>query len=373
MRSQGALPKNILQREENRQGDQMNIRRKVAALYVAATCAAAMCYVLPAFAYMPGDLIDEVVVNGDYPTPALWKVTKSTEEGDHVLWILGTLEQMPMTAKWNNGPINKIMAESQEIIASPGMSIGIDGKVGIFKMLTLVPTVLKARKNPNGKELKELIPPDLYARWLALKLKYIGKSSGIEEWRPMFAAEELKSKVMERWRDSLPKSERPSKKRKKPESSEPKIKRTVPMLSAKIPSKELRSSIKAFAKSPIADTECFAAVIALVESWSDTQQLSARANAWSRGDIATLRQLPPPPDDLTPCEVAMVGSQVVQDFHFEGFDDIAASLRQRWVEAADSALTNNRSTYATLPINKLIHGNYLDELRRRGYTVEEPT
>jgi hypothetical protein len=34
--------------------------------------------------------LDEVLVTGEQSGPGLWKVSKSTADGEHVLWILGS-------------------------------------------------------------------------------------------------------------------------------------------------------------------------------------------------------------------------------------------------------------------------------------------
>ena len=58
-------------------------------------------------------------------------------------------------------------------------------------MLTLVPAALKLRKNPDKATLQELIPPDIYARWLVQKKLYLGRDSGVEKMRPFLVAEKL--------------------------------------------------------------------------------------------------------------------------------------------------------------------------------------
>jgi hypothetical protein len=45
-------------------------------------------FALPALAQGSADPMDEVVVNGEFPGPGLWKVTRADVDG-HVLWIVG--------------------------------------------------------------------------------------------------------------------------------------------------------------------------------------------------------------------------------------------------------------------------------------------
>jgi hypothetical protein len=143
-----------------------------------------------------GDL-EQVLVTGEQPGPGLWKVSK----GDHVLWILGTSSPVPKRMQWHSNEVERAIAESQEVIGSVQVKIDI----GFFRGLLLLPSVLGARKNPEGKELQDVLPPDVYARWVALKRKYIGNDSGIEKFRPIFAAQRLYSKAIDRvgmtWKD----------------------------------------------------------------------------------------------------------------------------------------------------------------------------
>jgi hypothetical protein len=63
--------------------------------------------------------------------------------------------------------------------------------VGPLGGITLLPSLIGARRNPNGERLEQVLPADLYARWLPLKARYLGDNGSVEEWRPIFAAQEL--------------------------------------------------------------------------------------------------------------------------------------------------------------------------------------
>ena len=47
------------------------------------------------------------------------------------------------------------------------------------------------RHNPDDSRLQDVVPAELYLRWLPLKSRYIGKDDTVERWRPLFAAGEL--------------------------------------------------------------------------------------------------------------------------------------------------------------------------------------
>ena len=135
------------------------------------------------------EAMDEVVVSGEQPGPGLWKVTK----GNHTLWILGTLTPLPQKMTWRSREVEKVVAASNEVIGQESVSPNI----GFFRGISLLPSLLRARYNPNGATLKDVLPAPLYARWSRLKAQYIGNDSGIERWRPMFAAIRLYSRALE--------------------------------------------------------------------------------------------------------------------------------------------------------------------------------
>ncbi|HEY5808702.1 MAG TPA: TraB/GumN family protein, partial [Povalibacter sp.] len=128
---------------------------------------------------------EEVLVTGEQPGPGLWKVSR----GEHTLWILGTYTPLPKKFKWRSKGVEALIAESQELLTSG--SVDADANIGFFKALTLLPAALAVRKNPDGKTLQEVLPSEVYAKWLEVNKKYIGNDRGIEKFRPLFAALEL--------------------------------------------------------------------------------------------------------------------------------------------------------------------------------------
>ena len=111
--------------------------------------------------------IEEVTVSGEQPGPGLWKISKD----GHVMWLLGALQPLPKKMSWRSRSVEAAIAESQALLSVPKVDAGI----GFFRGMTLLPAMLGARKNPEGAKLQEVLPPDLYARWLALKARYIGR------------------------------------------------------------------------------------------------------------------------------------------------------------------------------------------------------
>ncbi|KRA15390.1 TraB/GumN family protein [Lysobacter sp. Root604] len=300
--------------------------------------------------------IDTVVVSGVQPGPGMWKVSR----GEHVLWILGTLSPVPKNMQWLSRDVEATIAQSQEVLEPPSVSIGTD--LGMFRSMLLIPSALKARRNPDDKTLRDVVPADLYARWLPLKARYIGSDRGVEKWRPVFAAQELYEAAMRRSDLSLkgivwPMVERSAKQHE--------VKITPSKIEMKI--KDPKAVLKDFAHTTLSDTDCFAKTLSRIEG--DIETMRARANAWAIGDIEALRALPQG-DQYEVCLRAVTASGVAQRL---GFGDLRERVIQAWLANADRALLNNRVSFASLPVAELFKPDgYLARLQARGYTVEAP-
>lgn len=298
--------------------------------------------------------IEEVTVSGEQPGPGLWKVSKD----GHVMWVLGALQPLPKKMSWRSRSVESAVAESQELLLAPQVDAGI----GFFRGMTLLPSMIGARKNPEDAKLQEVLPPDLYARWLTLKARYIGRDEGVEEWRPIFAAGELYKKAIAKSQlttqsDVVPVVTKIAKRHK--------VKVLEPTLEIEID--QPGQAIKQFKKSSLQDIACFTATLDRLET--DLDAMRARASAWATGDVDTLRKLPYP-DQFGACGSAILNSSVVQD---RGLQDVPKRVESLWLEQAQAALARNQVTFAILPISQLLRADgYIAKLQARGYDVETP-
>jgi len=303
-------------------------------------------------------LLDQVLVTGEQPGPSLWKVSKQTPDGEHVLWILGSHGPLPKKMVWKSTIVEQVIAESQEYIT--GGSVNAD--IGFFKGLTLLPSLVGVRNNPDKKKLVEVVPPDLYARWAVLKETYVGRDNDPEKWRPIFAAQELYSKaISESGLESrgriTPIVEKLAKKHK--------LQITTPTID--VPIEKPRAAIKEFKKSQLDDLDCFAKTIERLET--DLDVMRARANAWATGNVKALREMTHV-DQIAACIDAVVNSQLVQE---RGFQDMPERMAAAWVAAAENALATNKSTFAVLSVDEIFKPDgYVARLRAKGYVVDEP-
>jgi hypothetical protein len=309
--------------------------------------------------------MDEVVVTGEYPGPGMWQVRHPDHPG-HTLWIVSEPPLLPLGMRIRSQQVARVASQSQEVLQQAGFGLKPDKKVGVFRMLTLVPAALRLRKNPDKATLQELIPPDIYARWLVQKKRYLGRNSGVEKMRPFLVAEKLRTAAVTAlqlgfagsWADVWE------------HVRTRKIPVTSPTLEFTFKTENLRGQIKAFSRQKLSDEECFARTVELVEALSNKEVEGARARAWATGDLARLQELPPLPDPDPACEQAIVDALAMTT-------PVPANVREQmdelWFAAAARALTKNESTLAFVRMSTLLgeHG-YLESLRKRGYEILAP-
>ena len=300
--------------------------------------------------------LDTIVVSGRYAGPGLWKVRR----GDRVMWILGTQSPLPKRMEWDSANVERRVSEAQELLMPP--SVDLDADVGFFRGLTLLPSLFKARKNPDGRTLREVLPAAQYARWQVLKKRYIGGDGGIEEWRPVFAALELYDKAITRSGMSqdpvATNAVRKAAKRSK-------VKITTPTIKIKIAN--AKAALREFSSAALDDQDCFRRTLDRIEG--DLGTMVGRANAWAEGDVETLRNLPYQ-NQFTACGEVFTGTAMARK---QGMQDIRARLDNEWLAAAEKALGQNASTFAVLPMSQLLQPDgLLQRLAAKGYMVEEP-
>jgi hypothetical protein len=311
--------------------------------------------------------LEEVVVSGEFPGPGMWKVTRPDDPAAHVLWIVGTQAPLPKRMRWKSREIEAVVVDAQEILLDSTVSMEPDEKIGLLRGITLLPAVLKARRNPDEARLDQLLPADLYARWRTQKRRYLGRERGVEEWRPIFAADKLRRAAIDElglresgmvWDVVSKLAEKHGKKV------------TTPSMKFTFRRSELRTKIKEFSRESLADVECFSTMLDYVEALSRTEIEAARARAWATGDIAALEALPQLPNPMLPCAMAVMNSQVAREVIPE---DIREQLRGRWLDAAQQSLAANQTTVAIVPLRKLLdRDGYAAALRARGFLVEAP-
>ena len=291
----------------------------------------------------------QVVISGRYRGPRLWRVSRN----GHVLWVLGSVSPLPKRMVWETADIERLLRQTQEVIpAWPSVGIGFHP----FTALHLYELWRKAQTNPDHQPLSAVLPPPLYARFSALKLRFAPHDRRIEQLRPILAARRLYDEALAS-SDLTPRND---------------IQRTVLDLAR-------RSNVpihqdKLLVKDPVgvmrdltgmprsAEIACLQSVVRRLET--DVGPMQARARAWALGDVALLRRLPHT-DNRATCLEAVSGSTRVRE--------LVAQAQQDWMSAATQALEQNRTTLALQSMDLLLGpGGTLETLRQMGYQVEGP-
>lgn len=304
----------------------------------------------------PIRIMDTVVVSGVQPGPGLWHL----ERDGHELWVLGTLSPLPKHMHWDSSRVERLIARSQALIA-PGSAV-ISADVGFFSRLALLPTAMRARNNPDGKKLAEVVPADLYARWQALKMRYLPRDRSIERRRPALAAQRLYAKALAA--NALSSKPviwpilRKAGKRAKVDLIEPSVRLEIA---------NPKAVLQSFANQTLDDTACFRATLERLEL--DIDAMKQRANAWATGDIDALARLPHV-DNEGECQDAWLRSEIAKE---QGFDDLDARVRRAWLDAVDQTSRTRPSVVAVASIAQLTgDAGRLAALSERGFTVTPP-
>lgn len=301
--------------------------------------------------------LDEVLVTGERPGPAMWKVSK----GDHTLWIMGTLEPLPAKMTWRSKEAERVIIASGEILADSSTNWSAD--LGFFEAIGLIRKALRLRHNADGATLRDKLPADVYARWRASHVQWFGKEPDAKDRaRPSYAADLLYSQALKK--SGL--AERPE--------VWPKVERVAKQNKVKIRQRQFpvhvqdpKGIVAELAEFPIEkEVACLVATMDYIER--ELPDMKRRAQAWAIGDLATLRALPQ--DDLrTDCQDALL-----DDTRFGRLmRDEEARFRADWSGIVDWLLLTHATSFTTLPIERLLdEQGPLAGLRAKGYVVEVP-
>ena len=294
--------------------------------------------------------MEEIVITGEHEGPRLWKVHK---DNDHVLWILGTVTPLPKKMIWQADTVETILQQSQEVVpAWPALGIGANP----FTALRVWIQWHSMQKIPDRMDLQQVLPPDLYKRFSALKERYAPRDSRLNELRPAFAAERLLDEALDASGLTMHNE----------------VQQTVLKLArkqgVKIHQDKLKVEhpvdvLKDVGKTPLTgEIACLEAVVGRLET--DLGPMQSRARAWALGDVDELRRLVHP-DDRTACITAVSTSDRVRTLIARAQDD--------WFVSVEDALQHNRSTLAVQSMDRLLGDNgTLAILRKQGYQVEGP-
>jgi uncharacterized protein YbaP (TraB family) len=314
----------------------------LAALPQAATHAAAG-------ASAASSVLDEVAVVGERPGPRLWKVSR----GDHVLWLLGTLDHVPKNMTWRSRQVEAALDQSQELLMS---GPALDAHIGPVMAVRLYVQWRGMQRDPDRTRLQDWISPALYARFEQLKARFDPRDGRIEELRPPFAALRLYQRALESIgltrSNEIEHAVVAMAERHRIPVERPQLKVDDPLGTLK----------QVGALSPALEVDCLEATVARLET--DLPSMRERAAAWASGDVDRLRGLPYP-NQLQACIGDLSASPRLKQ--------LVAGASAAWMTAAQSALERHRVSFAVRPIYDLLsHDGPLERFRAQGYRIEGP-
>jgi uncharacterized protein YbaP (TraB family) len=299
---------------------------------------------LPTLAEDPPAAMEEVVVTGERAGPGLWHV----QHGNAQLWIFGTLSPLPKDMTWRSQQLESILDRTDQLLVAKPL------EVGVARALWLMVTQRDLFLVGHGKKLKDVLPADLYARFAAQREKFAKDPGKWEKYRPIIAAAFLEEDVLHEVGLStrLDLAEEVRKLAHKHHVRIEEFKVTG-----------LHDVLDALKTLPAAtEQKCVAASLATIET--GLPRLIDRAQAWSTGDIERILKSPESAE-LTACRDAVTVDP--------GAGDLIALLRKTWLENMERHLQSGGVTLAVVNTDMMIEsGGFLEALRARGYTVDEP-
>jgi uncharacterized protein YbaP (TraB family) len=288
--------------------------------------------------------LDEVVVTGERTGPEMWHVHREASD----VWILGSMSPLPKGITWRSKQFEQVLEHTNQVVIPKPFEVGI---ARILWLLITERDILLVR---GGKRLKDVMPPDLYARFSALREQYHESSDKWEHYRPIIATAFLQRTVFHAVNLStqldLGAAVRMLAEKHKVRVEELKIAGVHDALDA----------LKTVA--PATENACVEASLVTMEK--DLPRLRDRADAWASGNIERIRSLREP-SEVDACRAALDAGT--------GAAELIATVRRTWVDNMDHYLHRDGVTVAVVNMDMLLEkGGILDELRAKGYAIEGP-
>jgi uncharacterized protein YbaP (TraB family) len=206
----------------------------------------------------------------------------------------------------------------------------------------------------GGKRLKDVMPPDLHARFALQRAKFTDDSDKWERYRPIIAAAFLQQAAFRQvglsTRLDLGAAVRTLASKHHVRIEELKIAGVHDVLDA----------LKTM--PPATENSCVEASLVTIEK--DLPRLVERAQAWATGNVERIENLHEPPE-VDACRAALDQGA--------GASDLISLVRRTWIDRMEKYLQSGEVTVAVVNMDLLLEkGGLLDELRARGYDIDTP-
>lgn len=288
-----------------------------------------------------GEEIDPIVVSGERTGPALWLLRR----GESNVWILGALSPLPKDITWRSDEVERVIADAGTVLVGKPLEIGFARALWVFLAHHDLLVV------PDGRRLRDVLPPELYRRFATQRDRYTGDRDKWERYRPILAAAFLEETAL----------------RAAGLSTRIDMADTVRSLARRhgvavdeVSVTGVRDLLDVLKTVPAAtEDKCLAAALSSIET--GLPRMAQRAAAWSRGDIAGMQRLPDSDEDLA-CRAALMSDS--------GAADLYGRMRQAWVAAIIAHARAPGTTLAVVHFDMLLaRGGLLDQLQSEGFAL----
>lgn len=291
--------------------------------------------------------IEQITVVGRYPGPPLWRVSS----GDRVLWIFGDLSPVPKGLDWDPRNAERVLDRADAVIGGPRVSASTLNPIRLFRLYR---SARRLARNPADATLAERLPPELHARYAALRTRYLPREND-EDLRPALAALRLYNAALDDV--GLTTDSRVGK------TLARKMRRSGAEESEVLVEAEPETVLDELAKiTHEAELTCFASIMTSLET--DLDGMKERANAWAIGDVEALKRFDYPDSE---------GNCLAMLLSASGLAEMRDELYAKWLGEAEHALATYDTSFSVLPMRQLVADDgVLALLAARGYTVAAP-
>ena len=289
-------------------------------------------------------VIDEIVVTAERAGPGMWHVHRGAAN----VWILGSISPLPRDITWRSKQVETVLESTSQVLVQKPLEISIP------RILWMLIADRKFLMVGGGKRLKDILPPELHARFAAQRSNVGEDADKWERYRPIIAAAFLQQAAFHQvnlsMRLDLGAALRALAKKHGVRVEEIKVAGVSDMLEA--------------LKTMPAATErtCVEASLTTVES--GLPRLVDRAQAWAVGNVERIENLPEL-KDVDACRTALDAGK--------GALDVIGRIRQTWLDNIEKNLRSAGTTIAVVNLDMLLErGGLLDQLRAKGYEIDVP-
>jgi uncharacterized protein YbaP (TraB family) len=288
--------------------------------------------------------LDEIVVTAERTGPGMWHVHR----GAASVWLLGSISPLPRDITWRSKQVESVLESTSQVLVQKPLEISVP------RILWMLIADRKLLMVGGGKKLKDVLPPDLHARFAAQRSKVGESADKWERYRPIIAAAFLQQAAFHQvnlsMRLDLGAALRVLAKKHGVRVEEIKVAGVSDMLEA--------------LKTMPAKTEltCVEASLSTVES--GLPRLVERAQAWASGNVERIENMPEL-KEVDACRNALDDGK--------GAVDVIGRIRQTWLDSVEKYLRSAGTTIAVVNLDLLLErGGLLDQLRAKGYEIDAP-